>query len=118
MFSNREGVENYELFQTLDNNVDTIIFKQSVNNNPLTKQGIKINHKTFHLIFFEKTPTNLTYIFDKDTILKFYFDEFTIMQLQCPKFKIFVSKIWTSVHNVIKWKDEYKELNFINAISK
>lgn len=107
----------YNIFQSISTNIDTIIFSDMIEGNPLTRQGIKINHKTYRLIFFEQSPTNLTFIFDKDTILKFYFRDVIIMQLICPKFKINESKLWVPSRNIIVWKEEFKELNYISAIS-
>jgi hypothetical protein len=107
----------YEIFQSVDTNIDTVIFEDMVRDNPLTQQGIKINHKVYRLIFFEKSPSNLTYVFDKDTIIKFYFEETIIIHIVCPKFRMDICKIWTPLSGIIQWREDFKELNYINAIS-
>ena len=78
---------NYKILRDIDDNIQTVIFLEK-NNNPLSVQGIKINDKLFHLIFFEKSPTNLNYEFEKGVFLKFYFrDRYIIIRIICPKLK-------------------------------
>lgn len=106
----------YNIFHDLDTNIQTITFNKSNSINPLSKQGIKINHKIYRLLFFEKSPTNLTYIFEKDVMLCFYFDSHVkMMMLKCPKFKINTCKE-VSFHDVVEWDDNNKELNYISAL--
>ena len=106
----------YNIFHELDTNVQTVTFNKSNSMNPLSKQGIKINHKIYRLIFFEKSPTNLTYMFEKDVMLCFYFDShIKMMMLKCPKFKINTCKE-IDFNNIVEWDDNNKELNYISAL--
>lgn len=107
----------YITFHDLDTNIQTIVFSKSNSLNPLSNQGIKINHKIYRLIFFEKSPTNLTYIFEKDVMLCFYFDTHVkMMMIKCPKFKINTCKVFDHINTSVEWDDHNKELNYISAL--
>tara|TARA_B100000497_G_C7399556_1_gene253367 strand:+ start:188 stop:580 length:393 start_codon:yes stop_codon:yes gene_type:complete len=112
---------NYKILRDIDDNIQTVIFLEK-NNNPLSVQGIKINDKLFHLIFFEKSPTNLNYEFEKGVFLKFYFrDRYIIIRIICPKLKMDVSKVWDAQYarnwSSTSWNNVSKELDYINVLS-
>lgn len=112
---------NYKVLRDIDDNVQTVIFLEK-NNNPLSIQGIKICDKLFHLIFFEKSPTNLNYEFEKGVYLKFYFrDQFTFIRIICPKLKMDISKVWDLQYaknwTSMSWNNISKELDYINVLA-
>ena len=118
IFNTSSKDDNYEIMQNIDNIANTIIYKNYIDDNPLSNQGIKINSKTYRLLFFEKSITNLTYEFEKNTLMKIYFDnDIIILKISCPKLKLNIIKKWIKpASRLSDWKDEYKELNYINMI--
>lgn len=116
MFPTHNKLLKYHLFQQIDIDIWTVFFDTANDDNPLTIQGLKMGVKIYRLIFFEKSPSNLTYEFEKGVIMKFYHDNKKVLiNLHNPKLKINYIKEW-SFPQKIEWKNEYKELNYINVL--
>jgi len=117
---NKKTIE-HKVLKDIDDDIQTIIFTQT-SRNPLSVQGIKIREKVYHLIYFEKSPTNLTYEFEKGVSLKFYFrNNVIIIRVINPKFKMDFAKVWpqqyASKYVSVSWNDLSKELDYINILS-
>ena len=113
--------EEHKVLKDIDENIQTILFTKKYSN-PLSIQGIKIHEKLYHMIYFEKSPTNLTYEFEKGVSLRFYFsNNVVIIRVINPKFKLDFAKVWSqqyaSKYSNHSWNELSKELDYINILS-
>lgn len=112
---------NYKVLRDIDDNIQTIIFLDKTTS-PLSAQGIRFFDKTYHLIFFEKSPSNLSYEFEKGVIIKFYFRERQIIiRIVNPKYKIDIAKVWDPRYAKnwasMSWDNISQELDYINVLA-
>lgn len=115
-FTSHDTPRTYTEFHQIDNDIHTVILENTINDNPLTNQGIKFGNKTYRLVFFEKSPTNLSYKFEKDISLKFYYqNNYVLIWIINPKIKMNVIRVWSEKQNIV-WREAYKELNYINSL--
>jgi hypothetical protein len=111
----------YSILRNIDADIQTITFDEPTTN-PLSCQGIKFCDKIYCLVYFEKSATNLTYIFEKNVMLKFYFrNKETIIHIVNPKYKINEIKIWdekyANNYSALTWNIQCKEIDYINIMS-
>jgi hypothetical protein len=118
---NTQKKPNYKVLRDIDDDIQTILFL-SKSDNPLSCQGIKFCEKLYELIYFEKSASNLTYIFDKNVSIKFYFrNTGPIIHIVNPKLKINIVKVWDKKYAKnyasLSWNEISKELEYINILS-
>ena len=120
MFSQKVAAP-YRTLRSITDDIDTIIFLDR-HDNPLFSQGITFCGKPYHLVFFERSTSNLTYEFEKGITLKFYLREkLVILRIINPRLKIDESIVWperyASIYTSLSWNNISKELDYINAFA-
>lgn len=120
-FGKKENIP-YKIHKKIDTDIHFISFSKNNDKNTLSHQGIKIGDRTYKLIFFENSHSNLIYYFEKDIILKFYNRKSQIMiQIIHPKYKRNDIQVWNhdiaSTFTSLSWNELTKELDYLNILS-